>query len=52
MPAWMTYIQNISDTLMETGFVLSSTSLYNIIVSNCMDFTFADEYSLDKNTLS
>ena len=48
----MTYIQNISDTLMETSFVLSSTSLYNIIVSNCMDFTFTEEYSFNKHALS
>ena len=48
----MTYIQNISDTLMETGFVLSSTSLYNIIVSNCMDIAFTEEYSFNKNALS
>ena len=32
MPTGIRYIQNISDKLMETGFVLSSTSLYNIIL--------------------
>ena len=32
MPTEIRYIQNISDKLMETGFVLSSTSLYNIIL--------------------
>ena len=52
MPAGMTlYIQNVSDTLMETGFILSSTFLY-IIVFNCMDFVFTEEYSFDKNALS
>ena len=32
MPAGMTYIQNVSDTLMETGFVLSSAFVYNTIL--------------------
>ena len=32
MPTGMTSIHNVSDTLIETGFVLSSTFLYNIIL--------------------
>ena len=32
MPTGIRYVQNISDKLIETGFVLSSTSLYNIIL--------------------